>query len=73
MQLRRPLDLLFALGSLGWPVGLFAFGGFNNDTGATIIGVGSLLVLASIAVELLLRGRARRRAGRTASPGSSGE
>jgi hypothetical protein len=57
VQLRRPLDLLFVLGFLGWPMGLFGFGGFDNDAGGTIIGVGCLLLLSSLAVELLLRGR----------------
>jgi hypothetical protein len=65
VQPRRPLDLFFALGSLGWPVGYFAFGGFDSDAGGTIIGVGSLVVVGSMAVELVLRGRDRRRGRRS--------
>jgi hypothetical protein len=61
VQLRGPLALLFALGSLGWPVGGWIFGGVDNDTGGTIIGVGSLVVLGSMGVELLLRARDKRR------------
>ena len=60
MQLRRPLDLFFAVGSLGWPVGLFALGGFDDDAGTIVIGVGSLVVLATMASELLLRRRDAR-------------
>ena len=72
MQLRRPLDLSLALGELGWPVGMFAFGGFRSDTGAIIIGGGSVLVLATMAIELLLRARDRRLARRGAASGPPG-
>jgi len=61
MEMRRPLRALFALGSLGWPVGLFAFGGFDTDAGTAIIGAGCLLVLGSLAAEVTLRARHKRR------------
>lgn len=64
MTIRRPLDLVYAVGCFGWPVGLFVFGGFKNSTGTTIIGVGSVLVLAATAIEMALRVRDRRRARR---------
>jgi hypothetical protein len=62
VELRRPLGVFCALGSLAWPVGVFGFGGFDDDAGTVIVGVGSFVVLVSIAVELLLRGRDRRQA-----------
>src|SRR3954452_22149754 len=66
MQLRRSLALLFALGSPGCPVGMFAFGGFDTGTGAAVIGTGCLLVLVSLAAELVLRARDDRRRRRPA-------
>lgn len=41
-----------------WPVGLLAFGGFDEDAGAAIVAVGCLLVLVSLAAEFALRSRA---------------
>lgn len=57
MELRSPLNWLVTLGWLGWPIGVFAFGGSDDDTGVIFIGVGSLLILGSMAIELLLRKR----------------
>ena len=69
MEVRRSLALFYALGWFGWPIGLFVFGGFESAAGATVIGVGCLLVLATLALELLLRRRDARRARQAASPG----
>ena len=60
MALRRPLDAVAALGALAWPVGFFAFGGFEDDSGAAIIAAGSLLALSAIVAELSLRLRDKR-------------
>jgi hypothetical protein len=65
VELRRPLGLLFALGVLGWPVGVFGFGGFDDDTGTTIVVAGCFLALGSVAAELLLRWRDQRRTTRS--------
>lgn len=62
MTLRRSLDLFCVLGTGAWPVGLIGFGGTENDTGASIIGVGGLVVLASLGIEATLRARDRWRA-----------
>jgi len=62
MELRPRLQLLFSLGGLGWPVGQFGFGGFDNAVGGTIIGVGSFILLAALGAEAALRARERRRA-----------
>jgi hypothetical protein len=61
VKLREPLGMLAAFGGLCWPVGEFGFGGFGHTAGGDIIGVGSAVVLGSIAAELLLRLRDRRR------------
>jgi hypothetical protein len=48
-----------------WPVGLFGFGGFDEDAGSAIVAVGSVIVLSSLGAEFALRARAaRRRPGR---------
>jgi hypothetical protein len=61
VEIRRALILPYALGSLAWPVGLIGFGGWDDLAGATIIGVGSIVILLTMAAELLLRVRDRRR------------
>lgn len=68
LRLRRPLDLVFALGSLAWPVGYLAFGA-GDRTGDWLIVAGAVMVLAAMAAEVLLRERDKRRARADATPG----
>lgn len=58
---RTSWDALALLGAILWPVGLFGFGGFDEDAGAAIVAAGCVLVLGSLAVECALRSRAGRR------------
>jgi hypothetical protein len=72
VELRRPLRVLYGLGLLGWPLGVFAFGGFDDDTGAAIVVAGCFLALGSMSLELVLRRRDRGRITTSAGTDQSG-
>ncbi len=69
MELLSPLRAVVTIGALGWPIGLFGFGGFDNDTGSAVIGIGCLLIVGAFVTELALRARDKRRMARMKSGG----
>jgi hypothetical protein len=60
VEIRAPLNMIFAIGCFGWPIGGFFFGGVEDPIGGAIIGIGSLMVLGAMGLELALRRRAQQ-------------